>query len=341
MLNRLQNAIALAAMAAAFLTTSDLKAASFYEGKTLKVIIGYGAGGGYDLYGRLFARFFGKHLPGNPTIIAQNMPGAGSFKAAKFIHTVAPKNGTVFGSVAQTLALDAKIKAPGRNIDLSELVYIGRLTNNIDVGIGLPGSKFKTFEDARKQEIIVGVTARASNAVLLPTALKVYGGAKFKLVRGYKGTRDILFAAERGEVQLVGGLGLPVIMSKNPHWILEKKASILYQNALARHKLLPEVPTLPELGLTSEGKAVLRAIASMAEVGRSILTTPGVPSGRLALLRKAFQEMVKDPEMLAFVKKRNIQFNPASADEITKIVRETTNLPGSILDKIGALQKIN
>jgi tripartite-type tricarboxylate transporter receptor subunit TctC len=312
--------------------------ADFYRGKTLRMLIGYGPGGGYDIYGRLVAEFLPRHLPGNPTIVAQNMPGAGSFVAAKYIHDVAPKDGTVFGSLAQTLALDSMTNTNAK-LDIAKMPYIGRLVTNIDVGAALPRTGIESFEDVRVKQYNVGASGGGSTTVLFPTALKAYAGARFKLVRGYSGTIDILLAMERGEVDIVGAYGLPGILGSHPGWVQRGEATILYQASLKRHRLLPNVPTIPELAQSDEGRQVLHAAASTAEVGRSILTTPGVPLERLAALRSAFQTMLKDPDFLAACEKRNLMVDGAAGEEIDDIVRETLRLPPAVAEKIGQMMQ--
>jgi len=311
--------------------------ADFYAGKQIRMVIGYGTGGGYDLYARFAAEFLRKHIPGNPAIIPQNMPGAGSLKAIQYLYSVAPKDGTYLGVVDQSLVLNTA--ASGDKIDVSRFSYIGRINRNVDVGVGLPGRGFKDFADARQKEIRVGVSLEASTAVLLPASLAQYGGAKFKLVRGYNGAGEIMLAMLRGEVDMVGGVGLPLLVVRNPEWVFDGKAVILYQNALERHPLLPNVPTLPELGLTLEGVAFLRVVSSTAEIGRSVLTTPGVPPERLAALRQAFQDMVTDPEYIAAATQRHIEVSPASGERIDEIVREIARLPASVIDAVNALAK--
>ena len=226
--------------------------ADFYRGKTLRMLIGYGPGGGYDIYGRLVAEFLPRHLPGNPTIVAQNMPGAGSFVAAKYIYDVAPKDGTVFGSLAQTLALDSMTNTNAK-LDVAKMPYIGRVVTNIDTGAALPKTGIKSFEDVRAKQYNVGASGGGSTTVLFPTALNTYAGAKFKLVRGYSGTIDILLAMERGEVDLVGAYGLPRMLATHPGGVQRGEATILYQASLKRHRLLPNVPTLPELAHSDKG----------------------------------------------------------------------------------------
>lgn len=332
-------ALALAGVAVAAPGARADSVSDFYKGKTIRVVIGYGAGGGYDLYGRLAAEFLGRHIPGNPTVVAQNMPGAGSFKAARFIYAAAPKDGTVLGSVSQTIAVEAAVRGAASGIDITRMPFIGRFTTNIDLGVGFPGAWFKTFADARQKQIVVGATGGASTSVLLPESLNIYAGAKFKLVKGYKGAADVMIAAERHEVELIGATGIPNLLVHHPDWIKQHKAPILYQNALKRHSLLPNVPTLPELGTTAEGKAVLRLIASTAEVGRSILTTPDVPKERLAALNKAFQAMLADPAFKAATEKRHITIEPDTGAAMNAIALETMKAPPPVLKKLGDLLK--
>jgi tripartite-type tricarboxylate transporter receptor subunit TctC len=312
--------------------------ADFYRGKTLRMLIGYGPGGGYDIYGRLVAEFLPRHLPGNPMIVTQNMPGAGSFVAAKYLYDVAPKDGTVFGSLAQTLALDSMTNTNAK-VDVGKMPYIGRVVTNIDIGAALPKTGIESFEDVRAKPYNVGASGGGSTTVLFPTALKTYAGAKFKLVRGYKGTIDILLAMERDEVDIVGAYGLPGILASHPGWVYRGEATILYQASLKRHRLLASVPTLPELAQSDEGRQVLHAAASTGEIGRSILTTPGVPPERLAALRAAFQAMLKDPDFVAACEKRNLMVDGAAGEEIDDIVREALRLSQAVAEKIGQMMQ--
>jgi tripartite-type tricarboxylate transporter receptor subunit TctC len=244
----------------------------------------------------------------------------------------------VFGSLAQTLALDSMVN-PAAKIDLAKFAYLGRVVTNIDTGIALPKSGIKSFEDTRQKQYTVGASGGGSTTVLFPSALNAYGGAKFKLVRGYSGTTDILLAMERGEVDIVGAYGLPGMLVSHAGWVSRGEATILYQAALKRHPLLANVPTLPELALSDEGKTVLRAVASTAEIGRSILTTPGVPPERLAALRDAFTAMLNDPDFRAAAEKRKMMIDPGTGAELDSIVRETLQLPNEVVAKIGAMMK--
>jgi tripartite-type tricarboxylate transporter receptor subunit TctC len=337
---RLTLLTAAAALAAALpaLPIRAQPAADFYRGKTLRMIIGYGPGGGYDIYGRLVAEFLPRHLPGSPVIITQNMPGAGSFTAARYLQDVAPRDGTVLGSLAQTLALDSVANANAR-LDLATMPYIGRVVTNIDVGAALPATGIKSFEDVRQRQYTVGASGGGSTTVLFPTALAAYAGAKLKIVRGYGGSSDIVLAMERGEVDIVGAYGLPGMLVSHPGWVARAEATLLYQAALKRHRLLPDVPTLPELAQSEEGRNVLHAAAGTGEIGRSILTTPGVPPERISALRTAFAAMLEDTDFLAACGKRNLMVDGAPGEEIDAIVRATLRLPRPVAEKISAMMQ--
>lgn len=332
--------LALASLATAMPTTAQEPIADFYKGKTLRIVIGYAPGGGYDIYGRVFAEHFGRYVPGNPTVVAQNMAGAGSFLAARYLFSVAPQDGTSFGSLAQTLPLDYAMSTDKKDLDASRMPYIGRLVSNIDLGAGMPGAWFKDFEDARRKEIVVGATGAASPGFLLPTALNAYAGSRFKVVYGYKGSNDVLLAAERKEVDLIGSIGIATLLVRNPDWITERKAPIVYQAALTRHPMLPHVPALAELGQSAEGKAVLTAIAASAEIGRSIITTPNVPQERLAALRKAFNAMVADPAFIDNLKRRNILLEPMTGEQVDKISTDTLQTPPAVLALVQRLVSV-
>jgi tripartite-type tricarboxylate transporter receptor subunit TctC len=321
--------------------------ADFYRGKTVRLIIGYGSGGSYDFYGRLAAEFLGRHIPGNPTIIPVNMPGAGGFKAIEYLYKVAPQDGTHLGSVAQQLAMTVLVDEK-LGIDATRFNYLGRLTAMIDTAVALPKSGITSFEDARKREITVGAGQSTSTSALYARALNTYAGSRFKIVTGYSGTAEIQLAVERGEVEVNGGESLPTVQVHNPDW-LQGKAVFLYQNGLKRASRLPQVPTMAELvsvderrqveGRQVEGRQVMGALAGTAEIGRSILTTPGVPQERLAALRAAFQRMLADPDFLAAVAKRNVMIEPATGEAMDAVTTETMGLPKSTIEALRTLLK--
>jgi tripartite-type tricarboxylate transporter receptor subunit TctC len=308
--------------------------ADFYRGKTIRLVVGYPAGGNYDLYGRLAVEFLGRHIPGNPTVIAVNMPGAGGFRAVEFLYKLAPQDGTHLGSVAQQLAMHLLIDNK-LGIDPTRFSYLGRIASNIDIAIASP--KFvKSLEDARKRELTVGAGNTTSTSAVFARALNTYAGTKFKIVTGYQGTAEIQLAVERGEVDVNGSESVAVMLASHPEW-LQGKAVILYQSALTRYPAIPNVPTMLELATTDEGRMVMNALGSTAEIGRSIITTPGVPPERLKALRAAFDAMMKDPQFLAAMEKRKILIDYASGEKMDAITRETMKLPKDVIE---ALKKL-
>jgi tripartite-type tricarboxylate transporter receptor subunit TctC len=329
--------VALAAVLAVAPALRADEVADFYRGKTVRVIVGYGPAGSYDLYGRLTAEFLGRHIPGNPTIIPVNMPGAGGLKAAEYLYKVAPQDGTHLGSVAQQLAMTLLVDEKS-GIDPTRFKYLGRLVSMVDVAIAMPKSGITSFEDARKREVTVGAGQASSTSALYARALNAYAGSRFKIITGYSGTAEIQLAVERGEVEVNGGESLPTILVQNPDW-LQGKAVLLYQNGLQRFSQLPQVPTMTELASSDEGRMVMRVLAGTAEVGRSILTTPGVPEARLAALRNAFQQMVKDPDFLAATAKRNLMIDPAGGEPLDAISAQTMSLPKPTVEALRKLLK--
>lgn len=330
--------IAFASLVAALTGTARADdVADFYRGKTVRMVIGYGVGGNYDLYGRLAAEFLGRHIPGNPTIVPMNMPGAGGFKAVDYLYKVAPKDGTHLGAVAQQLAMTLRIDEK-MGIDPRRFSYLGRLTSMVDVAVALPKSGLRSFEDARKRVVTVGAGQSTSTSAIYARALNIYAGSRFKIVTGYSGTAEIQLAAERGEVDVNGGESLPAIIVQYPQW-LEGKAVLLYQNGLKRYWQLAQVPTMMELVNSDEGRSVMRVLAGTAEIGRSILTTPDVPADRVAALRAAFATMVKDPDFLAATKKRKLMIDPAGGEQMDAVTRETMKLPPEIVTSLQRVMK--
>ena len=337
MINRMAGLLAVLAALLAAPALCAQSVADFYRGKTLHMVIGYGPAGGYDLYGRLAAEFLGRHIPGNPMILPQNMPGNSSLRAVEYLLEVAPKDGTYLGSVQQALAMTALTDDKAR-IDVSKLHYIGRLTSNIDIAVALPRTGIKSFEDARQREVVLGADQAGSMATAFALTLNKYAGAKFRIVKGYGGSNEIQLAAERGEVDVNGSYSLPAVLVSHPDWVRDGKATILYQNAFQRFPQMPQVPTILDLVNGEEGKALARVIAGTAEIGRSILT-PDAPPDHLAALRAAFQEMLKDPDFIAACEQRRLMLDPARGEDMDAIIRDTMNLPKPFVASLKTLLK--
>jgi tripartite-type tricarboxylate transporter receptor subunit TctC len=319
-------------------TSTDAAAQSaeqFYKGKTVNLYIGYGPGGGYDFFGRLVAKHIGRHIPGRPTVVPQNMPGAGSLRAANFIYNVAPKDGTALGIITQTVALEEALKTPGVQYKAAGFNWIGRMTSNVDMMVTWHTSKVKTIEDAMKYDAPVAGTGPASPAEFMPKVLNHVVGTKFKVITGYPGSNAGLLAMEKGEVDGATTSWNTLKVSKQP-WLEEKAINLVLQYTPSRHPELPNLPDMVEIGKTPEQKQILALYASGAAVGRSIFTSPGVPADRIQALRDAFDAMLKDPRLLADVKQTKAEFDPMSGVALQKLIKDAGNIPPAVREKARA-----
>ncbi|MGE5538496.1 MAG: Bug family tripartite tricarboxylate transporter substrate binding protein [Gemmatimonas sp.] len=311
---------------------------AFYKGKTVQVIVGYPPGGGFDLYARLLTDYMGRHLPGNPTLILQHMPGADSVKMANFVYAVGPQDGTVIGLPIHTLVLNEVLwKDEGGQFKIAKFNWIGRL-DAIDLTmLAWHTAGIKTIEDVKRKELIIGSTSIRGTVAMVPTALNRLIGTKFKLVQGYTGTREQMLAVERGEVQGMGNAPWSTLKITNPDWVPDHKAYLLYLIGLKRAPDLPDVPTIVELAPNEESRKVLQLLASTSEMGRSFMVGPQVPAERVALLRKAFMETASDPALLDDAAKRQVNLNPMSGEQLQSLITEVTSYPESLYERTRAL----
>jgi tripartite-type tricarboxylate transporter receptor subunit TctC len=306
--------------------------AEFYKGKTVNILVGYQAGGGYDLYARIVAQFLGKHIPGNPAVIVQNMPGAGGLRAARNLATAAAKDGTVLGMLAQTLPFDTLLGYTP-DVDAGKFTWIGRVAMNVEVGVAFAKSGIASIEDVRKREVPVAGTGGTASSTVVPFLLNHLAGTRFKLISGYKSANEALVTMERGEVDMVGSIGIETLKARHAARLKDGTIRLIYQSAQTRHPDLLKVPTIGELGNGQEAKVILDVFSSGAAVGRALVAPPDVPAARAAALRRALAAALADPELIAFAKKSNIALDPGSAEELDGIVRKVLATPKPIADK--------
>jgi tripartite-type tricarboxylate transporter receptor subunit TctC len=308
-------------------------AATNFSGKTITVNIGYGPGSGNDVLGRIVATHLGRHLPGKPAVIPLNMPGAGSFKAANYMYTVAPRDGTALGYVAQTAATEELLGNPTAQFKTAEFGWLGRISPYNIVTTTWHTSNIKTIADAQQKESFVAASAPGSTVFIYPNLLNKILGTKFKIVRGYETGTDMALAVERGEVQGVS-LGWFSIKQTKADWVKDKKINILTQWMAERQSDLPDVPTVVELARTSDEADVLRFYANEGEIGKAIFAPPGLPPETLATLRKGFAEMVADPDFISDAKKLQVELDPMSGEKLQAMVQATSRTPASIIKKV-------
>jgi tripartite-type tricarboxylate transporter receptor subunit TctC len=308
----------------------------FYRGKKIDLIIGYSSGGTYDLYARLVARHLGNHIPGKPIIVPRNMPGAGSRTAATWVYGIAPRDGTVLATADQSLALQQAVGDKRIKFDVTKFIYIGNPNIENNTTAAWHASGIKTIDDAKRREVTAGATG-GSTSSQYPKAMNALLGTKFKIILGYPGGNDINLAMERGEVDVRGSNSWASWKATRPHWLAEKKIKILVQIGLKKAPDLTDVPLLMDLATNAEDRALLRLLSASTAVGRPIFTTPEVPAERVAALRKAFEEMVRDPAFLDEARKENFYIDPVLGEALQKIVGEIAAIPKAQGERLGKI----
>ena len=306
---------------------------AFYAGRTIDLVVGFPPGGGYDLFARPIARRLGRFLPGNPNLVIRYMPGAGSLVAANHAYSIAPKDGTVLAIISPTGPLEARLNPANVKFTASHFNWIGRIGPQAFVAMIWHTSPVRTIEQARTTEVAFGTTGVGSGTQTYPAVTNSVLGTRFKLVTGYKGSADALLAMERGEVQ-AHATGIELIKTSRPEWLATKKVHLFTQFTVTRHPIMPDVPAVVEFARNHEEAAVLKAVMSAAEIGRAVLTTPGVPVDRVAALRAAFEEMLKDQEFVAELRKSEMDVIPMPGAQIGKLVDELERLPPATIEKI-------
>src|SRR4051812_36068447 len=251
----------------------------YFKGKQVTIMVAYSTGG-YDLYARLLAPFLSRHLPGQPTVIVQNMPGAGGLKATRYLVEIAPKDGTTLGALGQTIPFDS-VTGYSEGVDAGKFNWIGRIGMNIEVGLASGKSGIRSFDNVRSKEVSVGGTGGTGSSTVMPFLLNRLAGAKFKLVSGYGSANEALLAVERGEVDMVGAFGISSIVTRFAHLLKDGSISPIYLSALERHHDFPTLPTIGELGRNNDDRQILDLFASSSAVGRTLVAPPGVPQERI------------------------------------------------------------
>jgi tripartite-type tricarboxylate transporter receptor subunit TctC len=307
-------------------------AEQFFARKTVTIYVGYTAGGSYDLYARLVARHLGKHIPGNPSVVAQNMPGAGSMKAANYLYEVAARDGTALGVIVESAALEQVLGNAAVQYDAAKFTYVGRVATSNNIFMMWHTSKTQSIADAQKRETIMAGTGPGSIAETVPRILNALIGTKFKLISGFPASTEAMLAMERGEVEGAGSSWAAVSVSKRD-WLREKKIRIILQTQPERHADLPDAPSLTEYGRTAEDRQVTALYASGSGVGRAVLGPPGVPAERLKVLRDAFNAMVKDSDFVADIRKLNVELDPLPGERLEALIAKTLAAPPSVRDR--------
>ena len=307
-------------------------------GKSVQMIIGFGPGGGYDLWGRTVGRHIGRHLRGNPNVIAQNMPGAGSYAAASYIFNIAPKDGTVLGIIARDAALGPLSGAAGARFDPLKLSWIGTPTKETNVCIAFHTAQVKTAQDLYQKELILGDTGPGTGTRSYPKVLSELLGMKFKVVGGFKSSVEVFLAMERGEVEGICE-SLDSIKNRRPDWIATKKIAVLLQGGAEPNPELKDVPFVLDLARTPEQKQAIEFLYAGQGIGRPFVAPPDLPADRLKMLRDAFSATMKDADFAADAKRSNLELEPEDGEHLAALIAKIYATPRPIVDKVTGLIK--
>jgi len=306
-------------------------ASDFYKGRSINLYIGYSPGGAYDLYARVIARHMGAHIPGNPTLVPQNMEGAGSLRLANYLYRVAPQDGTAIATFGRGIAFDPLLLGQGDAFDAQKLNWLGSANNEVAVCVAMKDSGITKFEDLFTKELTVGGTGASSDTDQFPRVLNAVLGTHFKIVQGYPGGNDVVLAMERGEVQGRCGWSWSSVLSTHKSWIADKRMIVLIQLSLTKHPDLPDVPLVMDFAKTDAQRQILKMIFARNVMGRPFVAPPNLPADRVAVLRTAFMDTMTDKDFLAEADKLQLEINPVSGADVEKLVKEVYATPPDVV----------
>jgi tripartite-type tricarboxylate transporter receptor subunit TctC len=310
-------------------------ATNFYSGKQISLLIGTTAGGGYDAYGRLVARHIGRHIPGQPAVVAKNMPGAGGLAAANYLYNRAPRDGTEILIVQNGLPFERlfhNLSPEGKNalFEATKFGWIGSATQTVFVTVTWHASGVRTLQDAAAKETILGASTTSSDSYVLAMLSNNLLGTKFKVVHGYAGATEVSLAVENGEVQGEAGKDWTTLTSTKPQWIRERLINILVQMGMRAHPDLKGAPMAIELAKSPQDREIMEVVFAKYGMARPFFTAPGVPPDRLALLRRAFDATLSDPVVIAEATKLGMELSPVRGEDVEALVTKMMATPDSL-----------
>lgn len=330
--------IAAAALGAIRLARADA-IEDFYRGRSINIVIGYGVGGGYDTYARLLGRHLGKHIPGNPSMVPQNMPGAGGLKATQYLYGVAPKDGTAIGTVARGQPLTPLLLGD-KSFDPLRLTWIGSVTDEASLCLSWGTSRVKTWQDLLTKDVLFGGEGQGADPDLFATALNRIFGTKIKIITGYHSTRELTLGMERGEIEGVCGISASTLISQQPEWVARKTVNFLVQMAARKDERFSSVPLIGDLVQNDEQRKVIGLVIAGQAIARPFFAPPGVPEDRKTALRAAFDATMKDPEFRADAQRGKMDVNPTSGADMEAFLKNLYATPQDIVQKASAAIQI-
>ena len=329
-------------LAAAILASATGAAAAqsveeFYRGKMLNMIVFTSPGGANDAMARLIAQHIGRHIPGRPNISVQNMSGAGGLRAANYLYKVAPRDGTVLGTINRPSAFAPLEGVKEADFDPLKYNWLGSAAKDILIGVTWHTSPVKTLQDAQTTEVTIGADGPTADLGRLPLAINATVGTKFKMVFGYPGGTDVLLAMERGEIGGRVGWSYDSVLAQRAEWLKDKKINFLFQAGLTRDPRLPETPSVIDYAKSDLDRQVLQLMFLSYEMSRPYLLPPEVPADRVVAMKAAFAETLRDEAFLADARKAQLPIDYITGEQVIDLIRRAYAAPPAVVERMGAI----
>jgi tripartite-type tricarboxylate transporter receptor subunit TctC len=308
--------------------------AEFYAGRQINMIVGSTPGGGYDTQGRLVAKHLGKHIPGNSTVVVQNMPAAGSLAAANHMFNIAPKDGSAIALIQRGMLLVKNWNPSAVRFELGRFNWLGSINREVALTASWHTAPHRTGRDLFEKELIVGAT-NGIDPETTPRLLNALIGTKFKVITGYPGVTEVILAMERGEVQGIGDWSISSIKAARPDWIGDKKINVLMQIALQKDPEFADVPFALDFVKNEADRRVMELYLTQKTVARPMIAPPGVPADRVAALRAAFAALAQDKDFLADAQKAKLDVAPVTAAEVDQVIALITAASPETAERLG------
>jgi tripartite-type tricarboxylate transporter receptor subunit TctC len=316
-----------------------VRAADFYAGKTINIYIGTGEGpGALSAYPRAFAQVIGRYIPGNPSIVVRNMPGAGGIKAANYIYSIAPQDGTVWGFITRGFVRAPLLEVPQAQFDPTRFQWIGTPAQETTVAaVWAAATKVRSLEDAMHEDVVFGATSLATDTGLFPTVLNRLIGTRFKVVVGYKSSTDVDLAMQRGEAQGKIWTWGSLKSAGTAQWLADGKVVMLAQFGLQKARDLPDLPLAIDFARSEADRRVMELIFSPLSLGYPSFMGPGVPAERVEIMRRAFNQTVRDPQFVELMRQQDLVLDPARGEDVAAIVERLYRMPASVVERARAI----
>ena len=309
-------------------------AEQFYRGRQISLVVFSGAGSTYDIYARLLARHLGEHIPGHPTFVVQNMLGAGGLKVEEYLYRIAPKDGSVIGTIGRGLPFEPMLGHNEVNVDPLKFTWLGSMNRDVSLALSWFTSPVKTFDDLKKHELLVPGTGAGADSEIMPRAFNQLAGTRFKIIEGYRDTPVGALAMERGELDGVGYWSWSSIMAAHPDWVRDRKINLLFHTGTAPLADAPGVPGIRDLVTDPVDRRALAFLLAREIMGRPYLAPPGLPVDRTAALRTAFAATLRDPAFLADAQRARLDVALVSGEEIDALLKDSAAAPADVIARV-------